>query len=118
MWFRRNRRGGSYGALLALALQLALSFDHVHLNGWAGEAAIAAAQEKPEPASAPAGTAPDRDEFCAICAIISLSGSLLLPDAPALVFVGSAHEAFFAQFIALPASAPARASFQARAPPA
>src|SRR5947209_19343537 len=97
-WFRRNRRGGSYGALLALALQVALSFGHVHLDG-AGETAIAAAQEA-EPGNAPADTA-DRDAFCAICAVISLSGSLLLPEAPALVFAGAAHAAFFPEFIAL-----------------
>ena len=116
-WFRGKRRWGSYGALFALALQLALSFGHVHLDDLAlGNTATVAAQQASEP-GAPSGTVPDRD-VCAICAIISLSGSLLIPDAPALAFAGEQHEAFFADLVAIRGPRQARAQFQARAPPA
>jgi hypothetical protein len=115
--FRVQRSPSSYLALFALALQLALSFGHVHLVASAGAPAVATAQQT-EPGSAPSGGVPDRDEPCAICAIISLSGALLVPDAPALVFAGAAHEAFFPEFIAPLVADSTRAPFQARAPPA
>jgi hypothetical protein len=117
-WFRGKRRWGSYGALFALALQLALSFGHVHLDDVAlGNAASVAVQKASEPGT-PSGTVPDRDDVCAICAILSLSGSLLIPYAPALVFAVAQHEAFFADLVGVIVSDPARAQFQARAPPA
>ena len=39
-WFRSNIRAGSYVALLALAVQLVLSFGHVHLNGFKSTAGL------------------------------------------------------------------------------
>jgi hypothetical protein len=99
-WYRWNRRWTSYSALFALALQLAVSFGHVHLGVlWLDGSPVAAAQ-KPSPAE-PAGTLPDRDEGCAICAIIGLAGTPLLPDAPALVFADTQHVALFSELIAV-----------------
>jgi hypothetical protein len=118
-WFRSNRSLNSYLALFALALQLALSFGHIHLDDLApGKTTIAAAQEVWDLASVPSGTVPERGEVCAICAIINLSGSLLIADAPTLVFAGAQHEAFFPDLVAVLASDLTRAQFQARAPPA
>src|SRR5207237_7414658 len=71
-WFRAERSLSSYVALLALALQLAVSFGHVHFDGLAlGTATAAAALGPSEPEGGPSGT-PDRDDVCAICAVISL----------------------------------------------
>jgi hypothetical protein len=118
-WFRANSSLNSYLALFALALQLTLSFGHTHLNDLApGKTTIAAAQEVSNPTSVPSGTVPDGDEVCTICAIISLSGSLLIPGAPTLVFASAQHEAFFPDLVAVLVSDPTRAQFQARAPPA
>jgi hypothetical protein len=118
-WFRAKRSLSSHIALFALALQLALSFGHVHLDELAlGESTRAAAQKASDAQSVPSGNVPDRDEVCAICAIIGLSGALLIPDAPALVFAGAPQEALFPDLLAVLVSAPARAQFQARAPPA
>jgi len=118
-WFRAKRSPSSYAALFALALQLALSFGHVHLDELAlGKGTPAAAQQASDRQSVPSGNVPDRDEGCAICAIISLSGALLIPDAPTLVFAGTQQEVFFPSLVAVLVSDPARAQFQARAPPA
>ena len=46
-WFRAKRSLSSYVSLFALALQLALSFGHVHLDELGlGNGAIAAAQKQ------------------------------------------------------------------------
>ena len=116
-WFRWNRRRTTYAALFALALQLALSFGHVHLGDVALGSSAAAAQKPSEPA-APAGTVPDGDEGCAICAIIGLAGTPLVPDAPALPFADPQHATLLPDLVAVLVSDHTRAQFQARAPPA
>jgi hypothetical protein len=72
-------------AFFALACQLLLSFGHVHVGKFSGgSAAWAAAQsghasaDVPplSPRKNPTGLAGD---FCAICANISLAGTLILP---------------------------------------
>jgi len=117
-WFRANRSLRSYLALFALALQLALSFGHVHLDELALGRKTIAATANASDSRTPSGTVPDRDEICAICAVITMSGSLVMPDAPALVFAGALHQAFFTDLVALLVSDLTRAQFQARAPPA
>ncbi len=86
-WFRTNVKNGSRLALLALALQFALAFGHVH---WF------AAQALDTPAAAAAqldtGSSPDdqdRDQQpsgdgCAICAVMAMAQSVLLSPAPGL----------------------------------
>jgi hypothetical protein len=115
-WFRAKRSPSGYAALFALGLQLALSFGHLHLDELAlGKTTLAATVSDSQ---TPPGPVPDRDEVCAICAIISLSGALLIPDAPTLVFAGAQHEAFFQNLVAVLVSDLTRGQFQARAPPA
>jgi hypothetical protein len=114
---RRNARWGSYAALFALALQFALSFGHVHLDDGELGATVRAEIQKPEEPGTPSGSVPDRDDVCAICTIISLAGSLLIPAAPMLVVGGAQHEAFFPDLIAVLVSDSRRAQFHARAPP-
>jgi hypothetical protein len=117
-WFRWNRRWTTYAALSALVLQLVISFGHVHLDDLAlGKATIGAAQKASE-SGTPAGTVPDRDEGCAICAIIGLAGTPLVPDAPALVFAAGQDAAPLPDLVAVLVSDHTRAQFQARAPPA
>jgi hypothetical protein len=117
-WFRAKRSPSGYLALFALALQLALSFGHVHLDELAPGRSAAASAQNASDAGTPSGTVPDRDEGCAICAIIGLSGSVLIPDAPTLVFAGAQHAAFFPDVAAILVSDHTRTQFQARAPPA
>jgi len=77
-------------ALFALACQFVLSFGHVHLGkanpgtAWAALADTAAdtAPSTPPNVPGPVGTT---DEFCVICANISLAGVLLIPVVLALL---------------------------------
>src|SRR5882762_9293799 len=78
---RSNARFGSWLALFALALQLTLSFGHVHLNAHFSGAWSTASQEMPA-----SGGVPDKPakhtkftDFCAICAVVHMASSLLVP---------------------------------------
>jgi len=72
-------------AFFALACQLLLSFGHVHVGKFSGGSAAWAAAESTDasadvppssPQKSPIGLAGD---FCAICANISLTNTLVLP---------------------------------------
>ena len=120
---RTYRRSGSWLALVALLLQIVLSFGHVHgLAEFAdanGHAALAAAQASP---AEPPGSDPDDDhhgapDLCAICATLALVHAGVAATPPALplpALAGSADSR------ALPAPAHAAlnaTAFQPRAPP-
>jgi hypothetical protein len=117
---RNNKRFGGWLALFALAVQLVLSFGHVHLEGIRGGAGagISLAAERPVSPTSPAQhPANDADEYCAICAAIHLASSTFLPDAPQLPvpFVSQPIEHF--DYVAFVFIAPQRTAFQSRAPP-
>jgi len=92
-WLRSHMRLGSWVALFALAIQLALSFGHVHLGGgdprswgplvlrWATEPPPALPDAPAVPAShKPAGLA---DDFCLICSAMQLAYTMAtLPSVP------------------------------------
>jgi hypothetical protein len=114
---RARLRLSSFLALFALAVQLALSFGHVHLDELSGRAP--AQIEKLATAGAP--TSSDRPEhadgYCAICAIIHLAGTLVpatVPFMPLPADYGRARPLITA---ILEASTPAPSFFAARAPP-
>lgn len=123
-WIRSNIRGFARLALFALAVQFAVTFGHVHLDGL-GSAQAAAIDQSAAPAAGlkgkahksqrtPQGTA---DFDCPICALIQLastSAPSVAPPLPVPVLLGG---------VALEtpdpsglASAPITA-FQARGPP-
>src|SRR5262245_62047887 len=91
-WFRSRSRWGSYLALFALVVQLALSFGHVHLEGGAPVSGHASAlfAVHPSNASAAAVDPADKefpalaDDHCPICTLIHLAGTLVPATAPAL----------------------------------
>jgi len=84
-----NRQLGARLALFALALQLVLSFGHIH----AGDLGIAAPANPTSIAHNPAnddGPPPpqdrgDRHDVCAICVTLSLTSTSLLPIVAPLV---------------------------------
>lgn len=113
-WVRAWRKLGGWLALLALALQLALSFGHIHAEDFAA----------PKLAAADGGPADDDDHRgaghadCAICAVIHLAATLLLPPPPPLVQLPAAESlAWLAAIDRHDAARTARQPFQARAPP-
>ncbi|PZA09574.1 hypothetical protein DNX69_23320 [Rhodopseudomonas palustris] len=83
-WVRANIRGGARLALIALVLQFALSFGHVH--SLAQTAAAVA-----EITATDGQTDPDIDhqhpgaaDLCAICAVVSMASLALAATPPAL----------------------------------
>jgi hypothetical protein len=128
-WCRTNMRLGACCALFALACQIALSFTHVHASGF-GPRALAASlaarlaaqlpaadQSSHRLASVPVPGSPKGGDFCPICTLIGLAGSLLPLSPPTL----SLPVAVASSVLSIAAdreralSAPNR--FQARAPP-
>nr|WP_246433072.1 hypothetical protein [Rhodopseudomonas rhenobacensis] len=106
-------------ALIALALQFALAFGHVHAGQFGGEAAapaqlsVAHAINQPQPTPQPESD----DDGCAICAVMAMAQALIAPSPPLLPLpcVAQLRDRVAA---AAPAfrSEPHRA-FQPRAPP-
>jgi hypothetical protein len=101
-WIRQHIRSATWLALAALAVQVVVTFGHVHAERFstpsAGATAIAAAELQASDMAKGAGPPPTRpfrapgaDSFCAICASIGLLGALVLPVAhklaPARVLV-------------------------------
>jgi hypothetical protein len=94
-WFRSNRLVGAWLALLALAVQLIVSFGHVHPENFnsaigAGSAQLASVvQQASKDTGSPATPSDHRGsglphDDCAICVSIYLAGSALIGQPPAL----------------------------------
>jgi hypothetical protein len=117
-WLRPRLKQVSCIALFAMALQVALSFGHIHVDqilGASGQAAHAGTKpaETRTADELPAGAG---DE-CAVCALIALANSLILP-LPAMLplpvhFAATHHAPALVFYISQSTVAP----FQARAPP-
>jgi hypothetical protein len=117
-WFRRNIRFGSWCALAALAIQLVLSFGHMHIAGSAATAAAltSAVESASAPADTPTKPAKHVADYCTICASIHLAGlvttepsSVLAPHRSGAVRLTIGLEATPRAHSGLP--------FNARAPP-
>ena len=112
---RTRRRLTGWLALLALALQFAAAFGHVHRKDVAkfpqtGLVAVAA------PSDAPAGPADPDHLTCDICATLHLLGASALPAPPALA-LPVASTLVAASAAALAPAPPLTAAFDARGPP-
>jgi DUF2946 family protein len=119
-WFRSRLRWGSYLALLALALQLALSFGHVHLGPISKHSSadiVANGTDAHKPAGRHHHLPATADDNCAICALIHLAGTLV-PSAPPTLPLPAESKRLPHQFLVqFDLTAPLGAHFQARAPP-
>jgi hypothetical protein len=132
-WFRSHRFGLTSLALFALACQFVVSFGHVHLDRTAGfstgrsiaaalESAIAAPASKVALADLPAPPhekSPDSlgDDFCTICANVSLA-AVVLPIAVLFLLGTSSSERLIWSFAATRAASTIHVHFDARGPPA
>jgi hypothetical protein len=122
-WFRTNKEFGGRLALFALAVQLVLSFGHIHREDIYGSRAALPSVSDPAPAADGFALLPTNhpakhaDDYCAICATIHLLNATFVAAPPqlALPFVSYAIEHI--DRVADVILAPQRTSFQARAPP-
>jgi len=116
-WFRRHIGLGSRLALFALAVQLVLSFAHVHVSDAGRPQAAAATVSGAGNAPTPKSDGPV-DPGCAICGLIQLVATATPSSAPALPLVlppGYVRPEAPARLLL--AAAP-QLAFRARAPPA
>ena len=125
-WFRSNIRTGARLALLALLVQFALSFGHVH--GFVPPAASATqtvvptdhagdSKAKPQPAQGK-HDGDQTSDVCAICAVMAMASTVLFSSPPLLQLpeaVAILHRITDAEFAHLKSAGTA---FQPRAPPA
>jgi hypothetical protein len=120
-WVHRHKRRGALFALAALALQIAVSFGHVHLDGLmrpsnalvtSHNTAVAQASQQ-----TPGQNPGDDDDYCAICASIFLVSTSFVSEPPKLpvpdVFQRIRHSVSTDRGI----STPLRVAFRSRAPP-
>jgi hypothetical protein len=123
-WIRDNLRVGVWCALFALAVQFTVSFGHVHVSDLArgsGSLAVFAADQSSPPAPSdlpvPPGKPAGALDYCAICAVINLAGSVVPASAPVLPVAVAFHPVqFWSDGDAVLAASPHRL-FKARAPP-
>jgi hypothetical protein len=120
-WFRANKTFCSRLALLALAVQFVVAFGHIHHEDIYGSArpaaaiaAVVADGSQPLPANYPAK---HNDDYCAICATMSLLGNSFVAAAPTLPLPSASYAIEQFDRVAAIFIAPRRAAFQSRAPP-
>jgi hypothetical protein len=112
-WFRSQRRTWGWMALLALVLQLGLSFGHVH-GLHADRAAAWTVSTQPDAGPASSG---DDGDYCATCAILTMLGGAQTASTPVFVLPVALVSA---EIAAVPQAARVilrRAAFHSRAPP-
>ena len=116
-WFRDNIRHGSWLALIALAINIAISFGHIHaIGGHRSEHSlvVASSDSRQTPDHSDDGKA---DDLCRICMAVAAIGTALAPTPPALPFefADAAIDHVIEHTVTIP-PAP-RAAFQSRGPP-
>ncbi len=118
-WFRDNVRHGSWLALVAIAINLALSFGHIHVAGQVSDRGlIAAALGATDHGKAPGHPdGPLGDDLCPICIATSAIASAIASAPPAIPLqldatVVDRPVALVRLAVTLP-----RAPFQSRGPP-
>jgi hypothetical protein len=120
-WFRDHVRQGSWLALLAIAINFALAFGHVHAIGGPGsgpsQVALAASSTPDNSDQTPNHPADGVDYLCPICIATAAMGNALAATPPALPvsFADVSIDRPIEHEYAIPQ--PPRAAFQSRGPP-
>jgi hypothetical protein len=116
-WVHRYRQHGAYLALLALAVQIVLSFGHVDL----GDLTLAGKQNTVVTQAAqpgPVQTGDDGDSYCPICASILLVSNSFVSEPPKLPVPDQFERTVHSVKIDRGISTPRSIVFRSRAPPA
>ena len=116
---RAHQTSGAWLALLALLVQIAVSFGHVHSDDLVPVLADQGTGTSPltsAPRNDPGSPSTDHD-FCSICACVVLVGSLVLPQPPAIAVAIVLQRIVLADWVLLLVSTDQHRHFQARAPP-
>jgi hypothetical protein len=120
-WFRSKLQLGSRLALVALAVQLALAFGHVHLHNLVPASPTSATigpgsvlLSEPAPSHNPDGSLDTDCPICALLQLVAASAPSVAPDLPLPANSGSSGRQATAKLAS--ASSP-HFLFQARAPP-
>jgi hypothetical protein len=116
---RAHRRSVAVATLFALLFQLALAFGHVHLapNAPFAVAAVTTGGGKAGHSGQPdTGHKPDND-YCAICAVMTLLTGAQTAAAPALVLPADIFSTEIASVAVAARVASLQVAFRSRAPP-
>jgi hypothetical protein len=119
-WVCRHRRHGAVLALIALALQIAIAFGHVHLRAVAQNPHATSTQRAAladTKSHAPVQIPADNDDYCAICASIFLASSAFAPAPPQLLIPTNFQRVEHCFNVARPLADSLRLAFRSRAPP-
>jgi len=116
-WFRLNRRWGGRLAFFSLALQLALSFGHIHAEDFAGPASGVASHAPTHTHDSMPSPASDTHDPCVICLFIQLASTTVQPTAPILELPTQSDWVVPEELVVLPLFEAAYFPFKARAPP-
>jgi hypothetical protein len=117
-WFRTSRTSLGALALFALVLQIVLAFGHVHLPGFAHVSGGTTAQAhgtSTHPAGK--GTGHSTDDYCLICASVTLAGTVVPPSAATLTAPTALSDTWYGRFRTALCDRVGHALFRARAPP-
>ncbi len=114
-WVRSRAKRLSLLALFALAVQLALSFGHVHAGAFGPVSAKIALTNPYSPATD--GDQDNGNDVCAICATIAMANTLVDSSPPVLPLPVQIHATPVIVAAVLDTTQPQRFSFQSRAPP-
>ncbi len=117
-WFRTNRQFGTRLALIAVALQLLLTFGHVHALLANGAGTTVSARQSGAAAPPDQGHKGSADFHCPICALIQLSAASAPSVAPELPLPTVTDFVMLRPRTDVAAAIGPQASFRARAPPA
>jgi Protein of unknown function (DUF2946) len=116
-WIRRNGRFCSWTAILALAIQLVLSFGHIHFESFQGSSAVIASSSQSQSNTSDDDERGAGHKFCAICVALNLTSSSVLPTVALPAIPVDQPYAWVAELQPAQVSSSVRFHFQPRAPP-
>jgi hypothetical protein len=118
---RAHQTSGTWVALVALLVQIVVSFAHIHRDDLVSvvpESMPNASRFNPALPDDSRSSVPTRDhDFCTICASMALVGSVVPPQPPTLVLATVPCRAGLIERAIILASTDQHRHFQARGPP-